>query len=251
MNSCQVGIASSVAKAFGYDLQKTILFARELQVSLIQLYLPSLRKLHDYFSQFKKYADSSCAFVWHLPPITDSAQFEQYLKELKKHLDVGILIQHERLLNGALSRLINKSGYTLGLENDDAVNYKESFLLAVKQYYRQTHQDLAVVLDVSRYFHQRHQRYSSDVLICALQSLFDFCKTNTIDLIFHVIDHKTLEAGREHWTPLFDGDIPYVSLFDYIRKKNIPLKSCIFEYEDYEKTRLSVQRLISFMVETK
>ena len=250
MNPCRIGIANSVAKQENYDWEVTLRFARRNDISLVQLYLPPLSQFPRALSQVRTHHPQRLRLIWHLPPVHSKPQLIDYLKPLKSIPSDQIIIQHQRILTPELAATIAQYGYTPGLENDDPQGDPDSFLYYVQAIRETCGQAPAVVFDVSRFFVQLYPRFSREQIIRSALDLFLYCREAALPLILHVIDHKTLQGGRDQWVPFSEGDLPYRVLFDFIRKNQIPLTACIFEYEDFETTTRSIRRLKSFLAET-
>ena len=65
-NESRIGIASSIACQFNFNWQKTLHFAKELNVSIIQLFLPPIALLKQYVNEIESEADNISELYFHL-----------------------------------------------------------------------------------------------------------------------------------------------------------------------------------------
>ncbi len=240
-NESQIGIASSIACQFNFNWQKTLHFAKELNVSIIQLFLPPIALLKQYVNEIESEADNISELYFHLPKPKQAEEISDYYKQLKLRKSVDLIIQHEKFLDGKTLNYIEENKLPFGLENDQTNNIN-SYLERLDEL-KNINIDLTAVIDVSRFYLQYHERFSAKEIYNEIIKILDYCDKQSIPVVFHVIDHVDYEAERNSWTALFSGIIPWKNIFNYAFEHNIFVKSIIFEYEDFHKTKVSVDLL--------
>jgi len=235
-----IGVASSVAKQFGYSWQKTLEFARKEHLNPIQLYLPQqLTAEHIRIISQLKAED----LYLHLPVKFNKESIQQIVQ--KKEFSATLFIQHEKYLANDDLDFLQNSSLKLGVENDSDSEVG-SFLKFIK---RLNERGLlqSAVLDIPRFYKQFHKKNSVESITAEIVKVLKFCSYERIPVIFIIIDSISFSMDREEWTVLFNGLVPWKKIFIAGKKLYIPLKSYLFEYEDYDMVKKSVIALREFL----
>ncbi len=232
------GIASSVAKDHSYSWTKTISYARQLKINVVQLYLPDSKYINNATHKVLPELENFKEIYFHLP--ADNNCIQHIHTEMKNHL----FIQHERLIDPGLIKNIRDNEGSLGIENDNPFGIS-THLHRIKEAANQNI-DVHAVIDPSRYYHYFHQKLSAEMITAKIIDVLKYCSTHNIPVILHIIDHDPFDAHRSNWTPLFKGVIPWPEIFEFIIRNRIQLRSVIFEYENFEHTRQSIDNLIDW-----
>lgn len=231
-----VGIASSVARDHAYSWSKTVRYAQELKISAVQFYLPDSKFINNAYREVLPDLKFFKEIYFHLPP--ENKNLDYIHADMKKYL----FIQHERFINSGLINTIQQYKSPFGIENDNRSEIS-TFIHHIEDAANH-HIDVYAVIDPSRYYHYFYSALSIEIITAEIFNILRYCSKNNIPVILHIIDHNTFVAHRSNWTSLFDGVLPWTKIFDYIIRNRIPLRSVIFEYENFEHTRQSIDNLI-------
>jgi hypothetical protein len=239
----ELGVATSIAKKFGYSWDHTIDFCLQHQLNLIQFYwqtpLPILCT-PDILKLKRRY--------FHLDKISLSGHSEilDTCKQFKGGYDSDRLILHQEQnwesgKTGTLIRDLNDLGFIAGIENHDGKSLPDFGALIEKCCNLGNH--IFVVLDAHKFFYCFHRKHSAEEIRTALGELLLFCHQLNLTLVLHIIDSHSFEADRLAWCPVFDGLIPYRFIFDIIIHNAIPCDGIILEYEVESHAVESIRRL--------
>jgi hypothetical protein len=237
-----IGVATSIAKKYQYSWQFTIKYCLENNITAIQFYLSqsSIPKILAGRTIAIKYLHLPAPLRNDLYPILDACnEYRDYYNS-----DRLIIHQSESLtLKKQIKtiRFFTKQGYKIGIENEGGINLKSYFKLIYAC--RHLDKNVFVVLDIHRFFHNHYLVYPNEIILDEMIRILKWCKQVGINIVLHIIDSKSLSAGREFWCPLFKGLIPYHEIFFYIRNKEIDIESIIFEFETENDTIMSIEAL--------
>ncbi len=246
----QIGIATSIARTAGYDWRETLRLAQDLDVRLVQFYLPPIEHLEVELQTLRDELPIDWQTLFHLPPCPHSKMFG-YLRTLKKYFPASVLIQHEKFFNRKTEDAISEAGFLPAPENDalsgaELSSFREQLVSILKH----NNAKLVPVLDISRFFHQFHHRYESEAITREALSILQLIQQYDLPLILHVIDHISFAAKRRNWRPLFNGDLPWKRILQDVILQNINLRYVIFEYETPDSTASSIKNLLTNFPET-
>jgi len=243
----QIGIASSIAKPFGYSWSRTLEAASRLNLSLVQFYIPEDRQeLLNQLSSVKSAKTGGFEIYFHLPNVSDMEFLLNSLQLINEYFPDKLYIIHERLFDPKLIGFLAPLKLQIAIENDSATS-------DILYYHKLLGQlngsgiNFTAVFDYSRFYIQFASGNKVNEIENQAMEIIRFCQRTKTTLLFHVIDHSDQNAMRENWTVLFDGLLSWKDLISYALKETDVLKSLIFEYEDYDQTEKSIERLKSWI----
>jgi len=228
-----IGIASSVAKASGFDWMKTIEIANKLNVSVIQLHLNQFKPE---FNWQLNLAERFKQIYIHLP--ADFNYKHPFVASLKNIPNSPLLIQHERYLNRDDIDFFIASRLPLGFENDQQ-NYLYGYFDQLKKLHY-LGLNIAAVIDLPRFYHQFIGKQDEKEIYNHILNVLTWCKSLQISVIMHTIDIADYQPKQASWTPIFEGILPWKEVLTFSIKESIPVKSIIFEYEDFPNMEKSI-----------
>ncbi len=225
-------MASSVAKASGFNWMTTIEIANNLDVSVIQFHLNQFYPGFDW----KTNLESFDQIYMHLPVnFNHDHPFINVTKTLAKK---PMLIQHERNLTEKDIIFFEKYNFPLGLENDQDDNYDGYFEQLITLYSAEI--NLIAVIDLPRFFHQFNSICKEKDIYNYILDILNWCKDSRIPVVIHAIDIANYNPHHSNWVPIFKGLLPWDDFLTYIIKEFIPVQSIVFEYEDVANTEKSI-----------
>lgn len=230
-----LGIASSVAKASGFNWLKTIEIANKLNVSIIQFHLNQFYPEFDWETNLRRFEK----IYIHLPVNFNNAH--PFINTVKTFSKKPLLIQHERYFAQNDIFFFREYQFPLGFENDQNDNYGGYFKQLNTLYSAGI--NLTAVLDLPRFFYQFSNNYTENDIYNYILDILNWCKDNNISVIIHAIDIVNYHPHHSNWVPIFQGFLPWNDFLSYILKEFIPVQSIIFEYENIANTVKSVYAL--------
>ena len=231
-----IGIASSVAKASGFDWIKTIEIAEKLSLQVIQFHLnqykPEFNWQNDLIRRFEQiYIHLSAELSYSHP----------FINLIKESPNKPLLIQHQRFLDQEDISFFIKNSFLLGFENDNRSKLNDYFYQLQKLH--STGLNLSAIVDLPRFYHQFQNNHKEDEIFNHILKILKWCKTNEIPIVVHAIDIADYQSDYDNWVPVFEGILPWNDFFSFIIEDKIQIKSIIFEYEDVPNTEKSVYSL--------
>lgn len=227
-----VGIATSVAGAFGFDWMKTIEIANNLNVSILQFHLNQF----DPKFNWKTNQESFDQIYMHLP--IDFHHDHPFINATKKHSKKPMLIQHERYLTEKDIIFFKKYNFPFGLENDQDDNFDGYFEQLITLYSAEI--NLTAIIDLPRFFYQFKSIYKEKDMYNYILDILNWCKDSRISVVIHAIDIANYNPDHSNWVPIFEGLLPWDDFLAYTIKEFIPVESIVFEYEDMANTKKSI-----------
>jgi hypothetical protein len=237
------GVATAIAKEFGYSWEVTVDFCRRHNLDMIQYYwqtpLPPAADTvfnHD----LQRYL--------HLPalPLSEisSVDFLHTCREYIRTYKSNRLILHHETDDKTAATLeqLETLDCEVGIENHAAANLPgfQSFLQHCRQR-RST--GMFIVLDVHKFFNRFCRIHTQQEILDAIRRLFIFCGELNLNLLLHIIDSRSFDAGREFWCPVFDGLVPYRRIFAALEEMKTGCSGLILEYEEEGMAAESIKRL--------
>jgi len=246
----RIGIATSVAKAWGYDWQETLRLAEVMGLRLVQFYLPPAGQLNAHLQKLHNTLPAGWQVLFHLPA-NISGELPVYLRSLKKYFPGTMLIQHETYLDGQTAAAISDAGLIAAAENDAAPRSELfSFRHLLFSLFEKNRENLAAVLDVSRFYHQFYRRYPTEVITQEVLHVVQLLRQLRLPTVLHVIDHTSADARRSNWCPLFEGRLPWKEILQPQILQGVDLRYVIFEYETPATSSASIINLLNYFPET-
>ena len=230
-----IGIASSVAAAYGFDWNKCFEIANQLDVNTVQLYLNQIDPEFDWGTNQSSYQQ----IYVHLPPEFNHSP--PFINSIIKLSSIPVLIQHERYLHSEDITFFREKQLPLGFENDQDSDI-HAYLTSLKQL-SDIGLNLTAVVDFPRFYHQFNKKHSEDIIYNQSIEILEWCKNNQIPIIIHAIDISNYNPDHSNWVPIFSGILPWERILTFAIEESIPVKSIIFEYEDITNTEKSVYSL--------
>ncbi|GEM_PF-4443102 len=238
----KLGIASSVAKEFGFDWGKTIEFARAQNLDHVQLFInpDSLKK--DLATFLKSGTGLKACF--HLPAQAGEATVQYCLHTLHTFVTDNpiVLIQHQQWANTVQRFLPFYPGMILAIENDQPQATPEAFRQYVQE--QATLQSVWAVLDIPRFYHQAPEETPFKKITRQIESLLAFLHQQSIPFLVHAIDQSQQGGERSFWKPFLEGDLPWLHFIKIIRNSSDLLKCFVFEYENWNMAKEGIERIV-------
>ncbi|GEM_PF-4815481 len=244
-NHVRLGIANSIASKNNFDWLTTIRYAKELALSLIQFYI-SQKELASSFQEIRFRWNFDTNAFFHLAKGADSRQLEdsfRFITGLSVH---PVILSHEVDINKEVLKKFTSSNGIFAIENDtsDRLNLNTYFnLIQQLPSIIKSNRIYFAVLDIPRFFNQYASHFSIEEISETIKNTLKYVQRNNIPIIFHMIDVKSVSAGREDWTALFQGCLPWDEILSYALSIRCPIKAFIMEYEDFSLTRESIYNL--------
>jgi len=243
-----IGIATSIAKHKNYSWSYTAKCANTLNVTSVQLYLPSDNIIPD-IRNTKNYSNR----YLHLPNdyfIKISTYLDCIKIFQKRYKSSKIIIHQNDNLNkdqySEIISLFNKNSIMVGMENESYTEI-DTYLDLVESLSK-ANDNVFAVLDVHRFYHNFHGRFDRLKITNAIMTFIDFCAKNQLKVVIHVIDSISYDSDRKKWVPVFHGIVPYKEIFNYLLKIELPIESIILEYESMENIIESINNINSFLL---
>jgi hypothetical protein len=241
-----VGVATSIAFDNQYSWQDTYDFAITNQLNSIQFYVTPDYRL-PIISDFKHFKN----IYLHLPidydvRVKDLMLFinnfvtKYHSKKLIIHQKEGLTFQKQ----ASIIREYYENKLLVGVENEGQQDL--GIFLDLIQFLNQTGIKFFVIVDIHRYFFNYIDKYEDKEIFLMILETLDYCKNNNLPIVLHVIDSMSFKGDRQDWIAILEGIVPYRQLFKTILKKKIDIESIIFEYENYQHVKKSLDNLKKF-----
>ena len=237
----KVGIATSVAKEYGFSWQKTIEWALSEKLEHIQFFInPQTLKQDLIF--YLKYAQGLQAY-FHLPSQAGEATVHYCLHTLRSLLGKApiVLVQHQQWAQTVQRFLPFYSEMILAVENDSPETEPHAFMDFLQTQVL-PHQNWAV-LDIPRFYFQAPGRISSRDITAQIDLLIEFLGKHSVPFLIHAIDQTDRGGDRSHWKPFLQGDLPWLHFIGKIKNVCSELKCLLFEYENWDMAKEGIERI--------
>ena len=235
MDLIPIGIANSVFKTTDYDWIKTIEFANQLKISILQLHIGQFDPEYNWSIKICNFSEV------YLHLFTDTNCSQLPLETINRNLKTPILIQHERYIQLKDIEFFKNNQLSLGYENDQDKLLGDYFS-SLNDLHRHK-LNITAIIDFPRFFHQFLAKHSEQDVYNQIINILIWCRDNHIPVILHAIDINDYDPHVSKWVPLFSGILPWNKFLKFVLNESIPIKSIIFEYEDTINTEKSVYSL--------
>lgn len=242
-----IGVANSVSANFDFDPIDTIKYAAQEGFETVQIYLNAelvsnekvLEKLQSQASQFEKmYFHAEGFFNKEFPTSKYYEDLILFLRPIKDpnyilHFDEAINI--EKLFD--LTDKLASQGIKIFVENYFQKSKKENAEKNIKKFTalftlaNTTENVIFPVLDIPRIFHKKLGFKKAEALRWTYQ-LLNFFGNKNIPILLHLIDCNDPSQSRHSYCALGTGYIPYLEIFEFIKKTKPPISDIILEFED-------------------
>ena len=193
----KVGIATSVAKEYGFDWLKTIEWARTENLNHIQFVINPETLKEDIVS-YLKYAQGPNACI-HLPVHAGDPSLQYCLHTLQAFLTQIpiVLIQHQKWAHRVQRFLPYYLGMILAIENDRPGVGPKAFQRFLQEKLEHSEQPFWAVLDIPRFYHQAPDELSFKQITFPIDQLLEFLRKYSVPFLIHAIDQT--EDGRDRF----------------------------------------------------
>ena len=250
MNKKLIGTATSVSKDKNYDALDTLEFAKENDISLVQVYLnkelstqPALIAEAAFFAE-----KNNIKLICHLPTALNSSVFENNtiprVKELLTHQTQKKIVLHfdEAVhLADALDYIekLNREGLQVYLENfyadksDTALLKNINTFTAIFSAAKKNNLPVTPVIDLPRLFIKNIVNRFDSLFLTEL--VLHFLNIHSYPIALHMIDFSNYSQDRNSWVAVGKGLMPYKEIFDFCKSERVVFDLCILEYEDKQR----------------
>ncbi len=241
INHDKVGIATSVAKEYGFSWQRTIEWARSAHLKHIQFFINPQTLKQDIVT-YLKYAQGVQAY-FHLPPQAGEATVHYCLQTLCGFIGDGpiIIVQHQQWAHTVQRFLSFYPRMILAIENDDDQSMPLSFQRFLEAEVLPT--GCWAVLDIPRFYHQAPETFSHREITLQIDQLLEFIRRHTLPFLVHAIDQTEQGGQRRFWQPFLQGDLPWLHYLKKFKNMSEELKCLLFEYENWDMAKEGIERI--------
>lgn len=247
MDQKLIGTATSVAKDNNYDALDTLQFAKENNISLVQVYLNNeLKTQPGLIAEAAHFAgQNDISLICHSPTSLNPGIFEkdtiprakellkfQNQKKLTVHFDESV---HLEEAVGLIEKLAGE-GLHVYLENFYA-DTKETALLnnintfnAIFSAAKEKKLPVIPVIDLPRLFKENITSRCDSLFLTTV--VLHFLHVHSFPIGLHMIDFSDYSQDRDCWTAVGKGLMPYKKIFDFCTNTGMVFDHCVLEYED-------------------
>lgn len=247
MNRDLVGVGSSVSRDKDCDSLDTLLFSRDNDIKIAQIYLDyNLINKHNLIEEVREFAKiNGIRLTCHSPEMLNEKTLSKSIisaaNELliyQKEKKIIIHFDENENLKDSLANIeeLNRNELTVCLENfynkKDEVTFLKniSAFNSIFSHAGKYALPLYPVIDFPRLF-------ISDIIgnydsLSIAKQIIDNLARYSIKIILHLIDFLDYSQERDCWCVLGKGLMPYGPIFEFARKRQIIYDHCILEYEE-------------------
>ena len=239
----KVGIATSVAKEYGFDWLKTIEWARSENLNHVQFYINPQTLKEDLVS-YLKYAQGLNA-CFHLPAAAGEATIQYCLHTLQTFVTQNpiIIIQHQQWAPTVERFMPYFPEMILAIENDFPGSEPDAFRGILQEKLENSGVPFWAVLDIPRFYHQAPPELTFKQITSQIDGLFEFLQNHSLPFLIHAIDQTEEGGERTYWRPFLKGDLPWLHFIKTLRNSSDLLKCFVFEYENWSMAKDGIDQV--------
>jgi hypothetical protein len=242
-----VGVANSVSFNVDYDPLDTLYFAHQSKFNLLQVYINEVmlkqqETLEELKNKLKKFPDiqvyfhAAGEFNQEFVSSDYREKFFNYVDQFdepkiiyhfdeKEDLDTIIKLV-ERL--DAKNRLVYLENYfTLQGPLNAEKNLRK--FLAIFSLVNNFETKIFPVIDIPRFFH-KDVHFSNETALNWCFQVLNFFGNRRIPVLLHLIDARNSEQDRNDYCPIGEGYIPYLKIFNFLKKNQVEIEGIILEF---------------------